>query len=146
MAFAQAVPCDTAAGDTDSDGVCDDVDNCPVAANADQKDSDGDGVGDVCDDDDGDGVLDGLDVCPDSDRSDGVFIEKCDTGAENTVDEQGCSKNDHIAECIANATNHGQFVRCVARLARQWKANGDINGVGKVVRCAARADIPPSEE
>ena len=36
-------------GDADGDGVCDDVDNCPAAANPDQADADGDGVGDVCD-------------------------------------------------------------------------------------------------
>jgi hypothetical protein len=35
--------------DTDADGVPDDQDNCPNDYNPDQKDSDGDGIGDVCD-------------------------------------------------------------------------------------------------
>ncbi len=35
--------------DTDSDGVFDDVDNCPSTANADQADTDVDGIGDACD-------------------------------------------------------------------------------------------------
>lgn len=35
--------------DTDRDGVPDDKDNCPLIANADQLDSDGDGKGDICD-------------------------------------------------------------------------------------------------
>ena len=36
-------------GDSDEDGVTDDVDNCPLNANADQLDTDGDGTGDACD-------------------------------------------------------------------------------------------------
>lgn len=35
--------------DADLDGIEDSLDNCPNFANADQKDSDGDGIGDVCD-------------------------------------------------------------------------------------------------
>ena len=51
--------------DSDVDGVVDDSDNCPNAANADQTDTDGDGLGDACDaDDDGDGVIDAQDAFP----------------------------------------------------------------------------------
>lgn len=55
--------------DTDMDGIPDANDNCPLAANPDQKDTDGDGIGDVCDivepvDTDGDGVIDSNDNCP----------------------------------------------------------------------------------
>ncbi len=35
--------------DDDDDGIADDIDNCPNAANPDQVDSDGDGLGDGCD-------------------------------------------------------------------------------------------------
>lgn len=43
-------------GDTDGDGIPDDIDNCRAVSNFDQADLDGDGVGDVCDPDiDGDG-------------------------------------------------------------------------------------------
>ncbi|MCU7829498.1 MAG: thrombospondin type 3 repeat-containing protein [Candidatus Thiodiazotropha sp. (ex Myrtea sp. 'scaly one' KF741663)] len=51
--------------DGDGDGVPDLVDNCPINANADQTDTDGDSQGDVCDtDDDGDTILDTSDNCP----------------------------------------------------------------------------------
>ncbi len=39
------------AGDTDGDGVNDDTDNCTEAANPDQRDTDGDGYGNLCDPD-----------------------------------------------------------------------------------------------
>jgi hypothetical protein len=51
--------------DADSDGVTNASDNCPFVANADQTDTDGDGLGNACDaDDDNDGVLDTGDNCP----------------------------------------------------------------------------------
>lgn len=56
--------------DRDLDLVPDATDNCPAVANPDQKDSNGNGIGDACDtagpaDRDGDGVADATDNCPD---------------------------------------------------------------------------------
>ncbi|MUP47290.1 hypothetical protein E0K83_16230 [Gramella sp. BOM4] len=53
--------------DTDGDGIEDDLDNCPTISNIDQTDFDGDGLGDVCDeDDDNDGIVDEIDSNPNS--------------------------------------------------------------------------------
>lgn len=51
-------------GDSDGDGVMDGADNCELS-NPDQQDSDGNGVGDVCQDSDGDGIPNEIDNCPD---------------------------------------------------------------------------------
>lgn len=51
--------------DADADGIPDAFDTCPAVGNADQRDWDGDGLGDVCDDDiDGDGHANADDAFP----------------------------------------------------------------------------------
>ena len=51
--------------DDDGDGIGNTTDNCVNTPNPDQLDTDGDGMGDVCDDDDdNDGILDVNDNCP----------------------------------------------------------------------------------
>jgi hypothetical protein len=87
--FAQTVECGDLSDD-DGDGVTDGKDNCPAAKNADQKDTDKDGKGDVCDDDDdGDGVDDTTDNCaliPNANQEDNDKDKKgdaCDDDDDN---------------------------------------------------------------
>ncbi|MFP6656227.1 MAG: thrombospondin type 3 repeat-containing protein [Myxococcota bacterium] len=67
--MASAVP------DADADGIPDVSDNCPATVNADQTDTDLDGLGDACDeDDDGDGLADAAET------NTGVFVSSTNTG------------------------------------------------------------------
>ena len=61
--------------DSDDDGVCDPIDNCPEADNVDQADLDEDGAGDACDDDrDGDGAPDAVELECGADPADAVSV------------------------------------------------------------------------
>ena len=80
--------CDT---DDDGDGVEEPIigtDNCPLIANADQIDTDTDGIGNACDtDDDADNIPDGTDNCPLVSNTD-----QTDTDGNNIGD--ACSDDD----------------------------------------------------
>ncbi|MDA7501939.1 hypothetical protein N8482_01560, partial [Chitinophagales bacterium] len=92
--FCDACP-NSATGDSDGDGVCDDLDIC--AGGNDNDDADADNTPDFCDacpnsatgDSDGDGVCDDLDICP---------------GGNDTVDTDNDNTPDFCDACPNSAT------------------------------------------
>jgi len=130
------IPCDGTI-DSDGDTICDKADNCPSVNNPDQKDSDGDGIGDACDSDtppppdrcadlggdtDGDGFCNKVDNCPavnnpDQTDSDGDGIgDRCDTPTPPPSGNQGCTPGywkNHLGAWPATGYATGQTLESV---------------------------------
>lgn len=91
--------------DSDGDGVFDANDNCPNMPNADQADIDGDGVGDVCDDDrdgdDADDVDDNCPLVPNPDQLDTDGDGKGDA-CDDDLDGDGVDNDDDNCPTVAN--------------------------------------------
>ncbi|MFC1535143.1 thrombospondin type 3 repeat-containing protein [Thermodesulfobacteriota bacterium] len=138
--------------DLDGDEILNDIDNCPYISNFEQINTDNDSFGDACDncpddpdnDIDGDGVCGDVDNCPESDITETIIINDCDSGVENQLFDHGCTMRDLIAKCANDAKNHGKFVSCVSHLTNDWKKEGLISGKEKSViqNCAAKSNIP----
>jgi YVTN family beta-propeller protein len=135
--------------DTDGDGfgnpgfpanTCS-LDNCP----ADPGPGNGCPVVTPPADSDSDGLVDDEDTCPNSDTSATVVIDdSCDTGVDNDLTANGCTISDLVAGCEEGATDHGQYVSCVAQVTNDLKGADIITGKdkGAIQSCAAQADIP----
>ena len=113
-----------ACSDEDGDEICIPDDNCPSIPNPDQADSDGDGVGDLCDscpnvadmvndqgvalDSDGDGFGDACDLCPmvadpeQRDRDRDGLGDACDLCPEVVDPDQIDSDGDGVGDACDN--------------------------------------------
>jgi hypothetical protein len=134
-------PCADLGGDTDGDGVCNDDDNCPSMANADQADNDNDGIGNVCDptpngpcadlggDTDGDGVCNDVDNCPSianadqADNDNDGIGNVCDpTPNGPCADLGGDTDGDGVCNDVDNCPS----------IANADQADNDNDGIGNV--------------
>ncbi len=101
--------------DTDGDGFIDTLDNCVDIANADQSDIDGDGLGDVCDDDiDGDGVLNASDNCPETANADQADADSDGFGDVCDID---CQSFTSLDTPVAIGTGAGATYTAVINIA-----------------------------
>lgn len=130
--------------DTDDDGILNEEDNCPMTANADQANYDGDGSGDACDpDDDNDGVADADDEIPFSNIETSLNIRGCDSGVTNGNLGNGHTLADAL-DALENDSyrNHGQFVKAIANRADSWVLSGLITVAEKdaLVACAGSSN------
>jgi hypothetical protein len=73
-----------------------------------------------------------------------LVIDGCSTGVLDLTLLDGSLMSAKIANCAANARNHGEFVKCIAQLTNEWMRAGYINGAekGAMERCASRANLP----
>jgi gliding motility-associated-like protein len=99
--------------DDDNDGILDVDDNCPLIPNSDQADTNGNGIGDVCEDSDGDGVIDTEDNCVDTPNpgqedsdNDGVG-DVCDNCPDIANPGQEDGDGDQIGDVCDDDDNDG---------------------------------------
>lgn len=94
---------DDAENDADGDGICGNVDNCPIVWNQEQIDGDGDGIGDECD------LCSGFDDNG-SDADDDGIADACDNCINASNPSQEESDSFEWTECLGNSpeiTNTG---------------------------------------
>ena len=111
--------------DLDEDGIKDSLDNCPGIANPDQKDTDEDGIGDVCDtieikDDDEDTIANEQDNCPSTANPNQSDIDKDGIGDACDTKDDRDGDNDSVINSFDNCP----------KVANPDQKDVDKNGIG----------------
>ena len=136
------------ARDQDNDGTNDDEDNCPMVANADQANWDGDSLGDACDPDiDNDGVLNAADLCDNS--YGGAFQNWHATNDGPDADNDGC-KDDEPEDVVkpdtiapGAVTNLASGTVTPVNIPLTWTAPGDDGATGTVTNYIVKRSSTP---
>ena len=139
--------CDVAGGAQD---FCLGLDNCPGVDNADQRDSDGDGIGDACndaDDSDGDEIADDLDNCVDIDNTDQADLDDDGIGdvCDLDLDGDGICNDEAARESVSPGCNG---VDNCPQVRNPDQRDNDGDGVGDVCSgFVARVDeVEPNDD
>ena len=116
--------------DTDTDGIINTNDNCPLIANATQSDIDGDTIGDACDTDlDGDGDENFIDL-----DDDGDGVSDVEEGIAGTNPFNPDTDGDGIIDSLDNhplvASNFCNGIGANVSLANNTVSNGDTATCG----------------
>jgi MYXO-CTERM domain-containing protein len=148
------------AAESDTDGLFDDVDNCPAVNNLDQVDADGDDRGDACDpcptvastddtDTDEDGVPDVCDACPlaadvGTDTDGDAVPDACDNCPADANADQADANSDGVGDaCVVDEDGDGvddTVDNCPAD-ANADQADIDSDGIGD----ACEPPLPPAD-
>ncbi len=120
----------TGCDDTDGDGICDTVDNCPFASNPDQADVDGDGVGDICD------------ICPTVANAD-----QLDTDHDGIGDVcDNCSTTVNADQADVDSDGVGDICDICPTVANADQLDTDQDGIGDVCdNCSTTANADQAD-
>ncbi len=116
--------------DSDSDGILDSSDNCPVVSNANQLDTDNDGAGDACDsDDDGDGIEDAIETSFGTDTLDSSSLPIFNGSAGVTGSSiQLTADTGEQAGSFFQSVPYGVGADTSFSISYQFQINGSIDG------------------